>query len=110
MRPILLFAFLFLTACQSTGPAGPTAAPLSRERIAEILAAPDRSAADRTNDLRRKPDLLLAFVDPRPGMTALDISAGGGYTTELLARAVGSSGKVYGQVPTNAQRLEARKQ
>ena len=32
-----------------------------------------------------------------PGMVALDLSAGGGYTTELLARAVGPTGQVYGQ-------------
>jgi predicted methyltransferase len=30
-------------------------------------------------------------------MVALDLSAGGGYTTELLARAVGPMGRVYGQ-------------
>ena len=30
-------------------------------------------------------------------MTVLDVSAGGGYTTELLARAVGPTGRVYGQ-------------
>lgn len=72
-------------------------ATLSRERIAEILASPDRSAADRTNDIRRKPDQMLAFIGVRPGMVALDLSAGGGYTTELIARAVGPSGRVYGQ-------------
>ena len=33
----------------------------------------------------------------KPGITALDISAGGGYTTELLARSIGPTGKVYGQ-------------
>jgi len=33
----------------------------------------------------------------RPGMVAMDLSAGGGYTTELVARAVGPAGKVYGQ-------------
>jgi predicted methyltransferase len=71
--------------------------PLSRERIAEILASPDRSAADRTNDIRRKPDQMLAFIGVRPGMVALDLSAGGGYTTELIARAVGPTGRVYGQ-------------
>ena len=36
---------------------------LSKERIAEIIASPDRSAADRTNDLRRKPDQMLAFIE-----------------------------------------------
>ena len=70
---------------------------LSRERIAEILASPDRRAADRANDVRRKPDQMLAFIGVRPAMVALDLSSGGGYTTELLARAVGPAGRVYGQ-------------
>ena len=73
------------------------AAPLSAEQAAQIVASPDRSAADRTNDQRRKPEQLLVFIGPRPGMTALDLSAAGGYTTELLARAIGPSGMVYGQ-------------
>ena len=30
-------------------------------------------------------------------MTVLDMGAGGGYSTELMARAVGPGGKVYGQ-------------
>ena len=40
---------------------------------------------------------MLAFIGVRPGSTVLDLSAGGGYTTELLARAVGTCGHVYGQ-------------
>jgi predicted methyltransferase len=40
---------------------------------------------------------MLAFIGIRPGIVALDVSAAGGYTTELLARAIGTSGKVYGQ-------------
>lgn len=73
------------------------ATPLSSDRIAAIVASPDRSAADRSNDVRRKPAEMLAFIDARPGMVALDVSAGRGYTTELIARAVGPGGKVYGQ-------------
>src|SRR5947208_10556347 len=73
--------------------------PISPDQIAQIVAAPDRSAADRTNDLRRKPGPMLAFIGIRPGMVALDLSAAGGYTTELLARAIGPSGIVYGQSP-----------
>jgi len=85
-----------LAACGSmtrtaTGPV------LSPERIAQIVASPDRSAADKTNDRRRKPEAMLAFIGIRPGITALDISAAGGYTTELLARAIGPGGMVYGQ-------------
>lgn len=97
-RSIALLAatLLLLAACAGTGTT-PGAATLSKERIAEIVASPDRSAADRTNDLRRKPEQMLTFIGLRPGMVALDLSAGGGYTTELLARAVGPNGRVYGQ-------------
>jgi predicted methyltransferase len=74
-----------------------SAPALTPQQIAEIVASPDRSAADRTNDLRRKPEQMLVFIGIRPGITALDLSAAGGYTTELLARAIGPSGIVYGQ-------------
>jgi predicted methyltransferase len=103
-RFLLVLATLVLSACQSMP--GNT---ISRERIAEIVASPDRSEADRINDRRRRPELLFAFMGLRPGMTVLDVSAGGGYTTEFLARAVGPGGKVYGQVPANAERVEARR-
>jgi len=71
--------------------------PLSSAQIIEILSSPDRTAADRTNDLRRKPQQMLEFIGIRPGIVALDLSAAGGYTTELLARSIGAAGKVYGQ-------------
>jgi len=70
---------------------------LSTEQISKIIQSPDRSAADRTNDQRRKPEQMLAFIGIRPGVTAVDVSAAGGYTTELLARAIGPAGKVFGQ-------------
>ncbi|MFO1340037.1 MAG: hypothetical protein U1F53_17725 [Burkholderiaceae bacterium] len=85
-----------LSGCGSTPRPADTGA-LPAQRIAEIIASPDRSSADRQNDLRRKPEALLAFIGPRPGQVALDVSAGGGYTTELLARAIGPAGTVYGQ-------------
>ncbi len=94
----LLATLFVLAACSSMSGSGTASAPtLSKERIAEIIAAPDRSDADRTNDIRRKPAEILAFIGIRPGMVALDLVAGGGYTTELVARAVGPTGKVYGQ-------------
>jgi predicted methyltransferase len=80
-----------------TASAQPSPPPLTQEQIKQIVASPDRSAADRTNDLRRKPEEMLVFIGIRPGITALDLSAAGGYTTELLARAIGPSGVVYGQ-------------
>jgi predicted methyltransferase len=85
-----------LAACALNPPE--SAAPsLPPQRVAEIVSSPDRSAADRTNDLRRKPEQMLLFIGLRPGMVVLDVSAGGGYTTELLARAIGPTGIVYGQ-------------
>ena len=66
---------------------------------AAIIAAPDRADADRDIDKRRDPAKLLAFTGTRPGMTVLDMGAGGGYSTELMARAVAPNGKVYAQNP-----------
>jgi predicted methyltransferase len=68
---------------------------------AALLAAPDRSDADRDADKRRDPLPLLKFAGPKPGMTVLDMGAGGGYSTELMARAVAPNGKVYGQFPAD---------
>jgi predicted methyltransferase len=82
---------LFVTS----GCSGPGA--LEKADYKAIVASPDRSAADREIDLRRKPDQLLAFTGVRPGMRVLDMGAGAGYSTELLARAVGSQGIVYAQ-------------
>ena len=90
---MLAAAICLLDACATRPP------PISQDWIAAILSSPDRTGPDRINDLRRKPDQMLAFIGVRPGMVALDVSAGGGYTTELLARAIGPTGVVYGQMP-----------
>jgi predicted methyltransferase len=68
---------------------------------AALLAAPDRSDADRQADKRRDPAPFLAFAGVRPGMKVLDMGAGGGYSTELIARAVAPGGIVYGQNPAD---------
>ena len=62
-----------------------------------IVAAPDRSEGDRQADARRKPAKMLAFTEVKAGMKVLDMEASAGYSTELLARAVGPSGTVYAQ-------------
>ena len=64
-------------------------------------------------DKRRDPLKLLAFTGARPGMKVLDMGAGGGYSTELMARAVAPTGVVYGQNPADLgerakTRFEAR--
>src|SRR5690348_5364513 len=94
-RRLTVVAVLAFTLVAQPCNAQPAA--LTQEQITQIIASPDRSAADRTNDLRRKPEEMLAFIGIRPGIVALDLSAAGGYTTELLARSVGPGGKVYGQ-------------
>jgi predicted methyltransferase len=93
------------------------AAAAPRQGLAQnydaIVAAADRSDADRQTDQRRHPAKLLAFTGVRSGMTVLDMGAGGGYSTELMARAVGPTGMVYAQDSTDAnararERFEAR--
>ena len=62
-----------------------------------IVASPDRTDADRQADARRQPAKMLAFTGVKTGMKVLDMEASAGYSTELLARAVGPSGIVYAQ-------------
>jgi predicted methyltransferase len=85
-RAVFAALLLSVAACTTIGPA---------PNYSEIVRSSDRSDVDRTLDERRKPELLLAFYDVRPGMRVLDVSAGRGYNTELLARAVGSTGRVF---------------
>lgn len=62
-----------------------------------LVAAADRTDDDRALDGGRHPAEMLAYFGVAPGMKVADLAAGGGYTTELLARAVGPTGVVYGQ-------------
>jgi predicted methyltransferase len=72
-------------------------APAAAQDYQAIVAAPDRSDADRQTDLRREPAKMLAFAGVKDGMKVLDMEANAGYSTELLARAVGATGVVYAQ-------------
>jgi len=67
------------------------------EPIRRAVDASDRIAADRALDAGRHPAEYLAFFQIKPGMHVAELGAGGGYTSELLARVVGPKGKVYGQ-------------
>jgi predicted methyltransferase len=80
---------------------GPVGAWAQAPDYSQLLAAPDRSNADRQADKRRDPLPFLAFAGIRPGMKVLDMGAGGGYSTELIARAVAPDGIVYGQNPSD---------
>ncbi len=104
MRSLLLFAFLAI-ACSPTPKrpadqhtaAPPTTAPSVERPAANAVAAADRSAEDRALDAGRKPTEVLEFFDIKPGMHVAELFAGGGYTSELLARVVGDKGVVYAQ-------------
>jgi predicted methyltransferase len=67
--------------------------------IAAIVAASDRSEDDKKLDAGRHPGETLAFFGIAPGMHVGEIAGGGGYTTELLARAVAPGGVVYAENP-----------
>ncbi len=97
---ILILLILLIIPCTSVLPA-----ELEHERapgqipqyIINAVNSPERPAVDRKLDASRKPEQLLAFFGIQPGMKVADLWAGGGYTTELLARTVGPTGKVYSQ-------------
>ena len=86
-------------AAVESAPAAPVAAApvVVDEKVRAALDAADRDAADRELDAGRHPAELMSFLGIQPGMRVADLAAGGGYTTEVLARTVGSTGKVYGQ-------------
>jgi predicted methyltransferase len=83
-------------------------APLRAQDYATIVAQPDRTDADRQTDKRRDPVNLLTFTGAKAGWTVLDMGAGAGYSTELMARSVGPTGKVYGQNDKDSEKLRAR--
>ena len=96
-RSMLSAAVVCIVSACAMAPGMKAPAALTDAQIAAIVNSADRTAADRENDKRRKPEQMLAFIGLRPSMVALDIVAGGGYTTELLARGIGPTGKVFGQ-------------
>ncbi len=105
MRLAGCLCWLLLTACAASSV---TQAPLQvvpattaeialQPRFVAIVADANRAADDRVLDLQRRPAELLSFLDVGVGAQVAELGVGGGYTTELLARAVGPTGRVYGQ-------------
>jgi predicted methyltransferase len=85
MKTMLLSALLILVAPAFA--ADPTP-------IEASIASTQRTDKDRERDAREKPAEVMAFAGVKPGMTVVDMFAGGGYYTELLAGVVGPTGKV----------------
>jgi predicted methyltransferase len=73
-----------------------------------VIESPVRTDQDRTMDASRHPAEFLPFTQVRPGMQVLDVSAGAGYTSQLLALAVGPTGRVWAQTPQPGATLQKR--
>ncbi len=68
---------------------------------ADVVSAPGRPEAMVALDAGRKPAEVLAHSLIRSGARVMDVMAGQGYYTELLARYVGPKGKVFAIEPIN---------
>ncbi|CAN5208672.1 class I SAM-dependent methyltransferase [soil metagenome] len=77
----------------------PLAAVVKGPDVAAALTGPGRPADAIAMDAGRKPVEVLSFLGLKTGAHAADIMAGGGYYTEIMARAVGLKGSVVAFEP-----------
>lgn len=68
----------------------------ARSRSRAAYDGPLPIAAGQTNSQPRTVEAMLRLLDVRPGQRVLDVGAGSGWTTALLAHLVGPSGTVVG--------------
>jgi len=105
-RPLAVLALAAVAAGCATAPTeDPKAAA---ERYQTVIASPIRTDQDRRTDAARNPAEFLPFTQVKPGMMVMDVSAGGGYTTQLMALAVGPTGKVWAQSPQPGPAIRKR--
>lgn len=106
MKPIAfaIAAGLLATACAT--PLDTAPAPSLKEEVAvaaydydQAFLPDDRPAEDYEMYKIRKSRQVLEFTGVQPGMTVVDLEAGGGTYTELLSIVAGEEGKVYLQNP-----------
>ena len=95
-RPVhLLVGILFALSGCGTTPADDSR--IDAERNHAVIESSIRTDQDRRMDAARHPAEFLPFTKVKPGMQVLDVSAGAGYTSQLLALAVGPTGTVWAQ-------------
>ena len=104
MQSIVALGTVLAVAACATAPV--QQAPEARAQAA--IASPIRTDQDRRMDASRNPAQFLPFTGVAPGMIVLDVSAGAGYTSQLLALSVGPQGKVYAQRPQPGDALTKR--
>lgn len=100
IRPIITAAFFATTLfCAAASAQSVTPA------IAAAVADAARPETDKERDAARKPAETIAFAGVKPGMIVGELGPGRGYYTRILAKAVGTNGKVYAIItPTQAAR------
>ena len=98
----LRLAACLLSAAASCALAAPAPLPAN---IAAAAADPARGA-QAANDATRHGPEILAFAGVRSGAKVVDLIPGGGYWTQLLAKAVGPKGHVYGIWPAEYAKVD----
>lgn len=98
----VLMGGVVLAGCAVQGQVDPRAggrlAPPPVE-YSSLVTHPDRPAEDFADDPARLPAKVLEFAGLTYGMTIVEIEAGNGYYTELMAHAIGPEGRVFMQNP-----------
>lgn len=84
---------VFLASILAIAPLSITAGEI--DPVAASLANKERLEGDLTLDEKRRPDEVLRFFGVEPGMTVLELFAGGGYYSEILSGVVGGDGEVW---------------
>ncbi len=111
-RPALLRSTSYLFAAFGLAVAGVAialpAAPVAARTA--TAAQPGRPAADKAQDIYRKPGMMVRFAGIKRGNIVVEILPGEGYFTRVFSNAVGPRGRVYAtelRDPAGAQAIAA---
>jgi predicted methyltransferase/outer membrane protein assembly factor BamB len=75
----------------------PMATESAQAQQSLLLLLAERSEIDRRSDAQRRPEAVLRLAGVAQGDRVVDLMAGSGWYSEVLARAVGASGQVIAQ-------------
>jgi len=93
-------ARLMIAAAFLSTPLAASAVPKPLANVAAMVASSERDADNVKLDESRKPAQLLSFFGLRKGMNVIDMFGGNRYWSEIIAPAVGPTGKVVIFEPT----------
>ena len=92
-------SMLFVGACSTTN---------RTQDYTFAISNPERPETERSLDIARKPNEVLAFYGVKRGQKVADIWAGRGYYTAILSQVVGTQGMVYSANPSARQEVNDR--